>query len=255
MLFTQTTFIGIDPTAGKIPFTYAALNHELKLLTLGRGDIEDVIAYVCGQKEALVAISAPRSPNQGLMNDPDKRSQLNPQPRPGRWTGYRVAEYFLRQHNIRIYRTPGNEANCPAWMINGFEVYRRLEKAGFKNYPSGDAPLQLMEVYPHACFCVWMDHAPMLKRSLEGRLQRQLVLHKQGLDLPDPMLFFVEITRRRLLQGKLPEDILLEPNELDALAGAYTAWWVAKRPDSITMLGDSDEGQVIIPTGELRASY
>lgn len=255
MLFTRTTFIGIDPTTGKIPFTFAALNHELKLLTLGKGDIEDVVAYVRGQKEAFVAISAPRSPNLGLMKDPDMRSQLNPQPRPGRWVGYRVAEYHLRQHNIKIYRTPGNEANCPGWMRNGFSVYRRLEKAGFENYPTEGCPLQLLEVYPHACFCVWMDRSPMIKRSLEGRLQRQLVLYEEGLDLSDPMLFFVEITRHRLLQGKLPEDILLEPNELDALAGAYTAWWAAKRPDNITLLGDPDEGQVIIPAGELKTSY
>ena len=255
MLFTQTTFIGIDPTAGKLPFSYAAIDHELRLLTLGKGDIEEVIAFVCGQEEAFVAVSAPRSPNQGLMKDPEFRAQLTPQPRPGRWMGYRLAEYYLRQHNIRIYRTPGDEANCPGWMRNGFSVYRRLAKAGFKNYPADEHPRQLLEVYPHACFCVWMDRIPLKKRSLEGRLQRQLVLYEERLDLSDPMLFFVEITRHRLLQGILPEDILLDPYELDALAGAYTAWWAAKRPDNVTLLGDPDEGQVILPIVELKSRY
>ena len=31
MLFNEATFIGVDPTAGKEPFVYAAIDHRLRL--------------------------------------------------------------------------------------------------------------------------------------------------------------------------------------------------------------------------------
>ena len=54
-LFTETTFVGIDPTAGQRPFVYAALNAELQLLAIGLGEINNVLAFVAGQQQALVA--------------------------------------------------------------------------------------------------------------------------------------------------------------------------------------------------------
>ena len=61
MLFTHTTFIGIDPTAGVRPFTYTALNNELELLALGQGNMDEVLAFVAGQREAIVAVTSPSS--------------------------------------------------------------------------------------------------------------------------------------------------------------------------------------------------
>jgi len=48
MFFTNTTFMGIDPTAGVRPFTYAALDSDLQLMALGQGDIDEVLAFVAG---------------------------------------------------------------------------------------------------------------------------------------------------------------------------------------------------------------
>ena len=46
MLFNETTFIGIDPTAGKRPMAYAALDRDLRPLALGEGDLDAVAAFV-----------------------------------------------------------------------------------------------------------------------------------------------------------------------------------------------------------------
>src|SRR3990170_3933431 len=102
MFSTNNSFIGIDPTAGQRPFTYAAIDHELHLLAIGQGDMDEVLAFVAGQRYALVAVSAPRRPNQGAMERPEVRERLSPRPRPGRWTNFRLVEYLLRQHNITI---------------------------------------------------------------------------------------------------------------------------------------------------------
>jgi hypothetical protein len=69
------------------------------------------------------------------------------------------------------------------------------------------------------------------------------------------MRLFEEITRHRLLQGILPLQDLYTPGELDALVAAYTAWMAALHPDQITMFGQPEEGQLVLPVAELKRHY
>ena len=255
MLFNETSFIGIDPNAGKWPMAYAALDRELRLIAMDTGDIETITAYVAGQQSAFVAISSPRRPNQGFMRQEEIRNGLNPVPRPGRWQGYRVAEYQLRQHNIHIMGTPRKVEECPEWMKIGFKVYRRLESMGSYDFPAGEKSPQIMETYPHAVYTVLLGLSPYPKTSLEGRLQRQLALHNQGLDIPDPMRVFEEITRYRILKGMLELEGLFSSPMLDALASAYTAWVAAISPEETTTFGHPDEGKIILPVPSLNEKY
>jgi hypothetical protein len=96
---------------------------------------------------------------------------------------------------------------------------------------------------------------PFPKTTLEGRIQRQLVLHEHDLHIPDPMRLFEEITRHRLLQGVMPLQDLYSPGELDALVAAYTAWVAATRPSEALLLGDPEEGQIALPVSELKRHY
>src|SRR5512136_1907303 len=130
MFFRGSSFIGLDPTAGRKPFSYAALDSSLRLTALGSGTLDEVLAFTAGQNEALVAVCAPRRPNQRLMEQAEVRDNLNPPPRPGRWSNFRLVEYLLRQHNISCYKTPSEVKACPGWMQMGFHLYQRLEKMG-----------------------------------------------------------------------------------------------------------------------------
>ncbi len=254
MLFTPMTYIGIDPTAGRRPFSYVALENDLSLLALGEGEINEVLAFVAGQRQAYVAVCAPRQPNQGLMEQTAVRERLNPPPKPGRWRGFRVAEYLLRLHNISCPQTGSIETDCPQWMQMGFALFRRLQSLGYQPYPN-EASLQWLEVYPHASFSSLLGMIPFPKNSLEGRIQRQLILYDRGLHIPDPMRMFEEITRHRLLQGILPLEDLHEPAELDAMVAAYTAWQAANHPQDTCLIGEAAEGQVVLPVSELKPSY
>jgi predicted RNase H-like nuclease len=69
------------------------------------------------------------------------------------------------------------------------------------------------------------------------------------------MRFFEEITRHRLLQGILPTQDLYTPGELDALVAAFTAWKAATYPDQVTLLGDPQEGQMVLPVVELKRRF
>ena len=255
MFYTNTTYIGIDPTAGVKPFTYAAMDHDLQLLALGQGQMDEVLAFVAGQRAALVAVCAPQRPNTGLMEQAVVREQLSPPPRPGRWVNFRLAEYQLRQRNISIPQTAQEEQDCPNWMQMGFTLFRRLESLDYESYPCEELPRQCLEVYPHACYTILLGHIPFPKHSLEGRLQRQLILHEYQVGVPDPMRIFEEITRHRLIQGILPLETLHSPEELDALAAAYTAWFAGTKPNQVTLLGDAEEGYLVLPTAELKDRY
>lgn len=254
MFNANTTFIGIDPTAGVRPFTYASIDGDLRLLALGHGELDEILAFAAGQRRAVAAVCAPRRPNLGVMSDEHTRAQLLPPPRPGRWQNFRLCEYLMRQHRISSPQTLSVEEDCPRWMRMGFSLFRRLGELGYHE-PGSDAERQTIEVYPHACYTVLLGHTPYPKQTLEGRLQRQLLLYELNVAIPDPMRFLEEITRHRLLKGKLPAEDIYSPGELDALVAAYTAWLTLNKPDETMRLGDEREGQLVLPVGELKAHY
>lgn len=255
MLFNQTTFIGIDPTAGQRPFSYAALDMDLRPLALGEGRLEDILAFTAGQRQAWVAVCSPRRPNQGMMTRQEVRKTLSPLPAKGRWVDFRLSDYLLRQRGISTPQTPARVEDCPNWMQMGFQLYQGLERLGYEEYPLGDNDLLSLEVYPYGCFAALLEVLPFPKYTLEGRLQRQMILYERKVKIPDPMLFFEEITRYKILKGILPVDQLYQAGELDALVAAYTAWLCANHADQVITLGDPLEGQVVLPVAALRAHY
>ncbi len=255
MLFQDSVFIGIDPPSGTKSLTYAALDKDLNLIALAKGDLSEVAAFAGGQKTSLVGINAPRRLNQGLMKKDVIREALSPRPNPGRYLTFRVAEYLLFQLNIRIPKTPEQIGDCQGWMVNGFSLYRRLEEMGFRDYPAEDQQGQMIEVYPHAAFTVLLKKIPFLKNTLEGRLQRQLLLHSLSVDVPDPMRIFEEITRYKIIQGQLPLEGLFSVEELEALIAAFLAWKAATEPDEITLVGDPKEGVILLPAVDLKTKY
>jgi hypothetical protein len=254
MLSTPTTFIGIDPTAALQPFTFAALDADCRLLALAAGELDEALAFFGRHEAATVAVNAPSAPNIGLVKK--KLEAQNPMPGHGspgsghhlpRGAEMRLAEYELRQRGILLSSTPGRAESCPEWMQLGFMLYHRLAGLGFVPYPAENAPRQWLETHPHAAFCALLGQAPLPKPSLEGRLQRQLALYELGVGVKDPMNFFEEITRRRLLKGILPLEVIHTPEQLDALAAAYTAYAAANHPEELLLVGAPEEGQIVLP--------
>ena len=129
------------------------------------------------------------------------------------------------------------------------------ENLNYRNFPNKDAAHQVLEVYPHASFSVMLEILPFPKHTLEGRIQRQLILYRYDLDIPDPMYIFEEITRHRLLQGQLPIEELYRAEELDALVAAYTAWLAGNEPENISFIGDPREGEIALPAAEILSRY
>ncbi len=253
MQSSKYTFIGIDLSGGQHPFTYAVLDEQFQLVTLSSAEIEDVLAFLGDQKETLVAVNAPRCPNLGLVRKQMENQSLSP----GRLRGVdmRVAERDLRECGISVSPTSSRPETCAAWMQTGFDFHGKLEEMGFNPFPADNTPLQWLETHPHAAYCTLLGKLPLPKPTLEGRLQRQLVLYEQSMGIKDPMEFFEEITRHRLLKGVLPIEFIYTPEELDALVAAFTAYTAATQPAKVTWVGNQQEGQIVLPVPELKEFY
>jgi hypothetical protein len=176
---------------------------------------------------------------------------------PGQMRGadLRMVEYLLRERGIVLSSTPSKSELCPEWMQLSFSLYKKLDEIGFKPYPAEKAPRQWLETHPHAIFCVMLEQQPLSKPTLEGRLQRQLVLHEANVGIKNPMEFFEEITRHRLIRGNFPLEVIYLPEQLDALAAAYMAYLAAKEPEKVLIIGTTEEGRIVLPAHELKEKY
>jgi uncharacterized protein DUF429 len=245
--------VGIDSTSGHKGFTYAALDRDLRLVTLAEGEIDEVLEFIGGRTSALVGINSPSHVNAGVVRK--RLESTKGSDHSLRGAELRLAELELHSRGIAISATPRNEALCPSWVQLGFVFYARLIDQGFKAYPQSGAARQWLETHPHASFCVLLGRAPLPKPTLEGRLQRALALFERGVRIPDPMAFLEEITRHRLLNGLLPTELVLAPEQLDALSAAYTAWLAAFKPHELSQVGNKQEGFITLPGPELKEKY
>lgn len=211
--------------------------------------MDAVLAYAAGQAGAITAINGPLSFNQGRMAQDEVRAAYNPPPKAGEWTGLRVSEYQLALRQAPVSHTPSGKGYCPKWIRRAVELSAELQqRLGFALFADGDAPCQLLEAQAEVCFWSLLGGtAPFAAGSLEGRLQRQLVLHDEQLPVPDPMDFFEEVTRFKLLKGILPvKDVYSQP-ELNALVSAYTAWLAVNKPEEVEVVGSPEEGKIWMP--------
>ncbi len=245
--------VGVDPTAGRHPFTFAALDQDRKLAALAAGDIEDVLAFITEYQPGTVVVNAPPRPNHQLV-----RGNLEKEhPAPGllRGSDMRKAESELREHGILVSPTPSRLDKCPAWMQMGFDLYRHLEEAGFIQFSAEFTGHQWLETHPQAAFSALLGKLPLSKPTLEGRLQRQIALYEQGVGIKDPMEFFEEITRHKLLHGMLPVELVYAAEELDTLMAAFMAFCAMNCPQEMILIGDLGEGQIALPVAHLKDKY
>ena len=85
------------------------------------------------------------------------------------------------------------------------------------------------------------------KSTLEGRIQRQLLLWKQGLNISDPMSAFEEITRYRLERGIFPFQDICSLEILQAIVIAFVAWLAGNHPEKLITKGEMSEGRISLP--------
>lgn len=226
---SHATYLGVELSGTRTRFHYAALDDSQRILALGSGGMDAVLAYAAGLTRGLAAVDAPSS----LAG-----------PAGGAWQ----VELILRRAGAATPGLPDAGKRVPAWMSKGFECYSRLAVMGYARFPVEGAALQVLETHAEGTFLSLLGRAPFEFGTLEGRIQRQLVLKDAGVNVPDAMDFFEEITRHRLLRGILPTEKIYSAGELGALAAAHVAWRAGCQPDGLEVLGA--EAGVYLPVGQ-----
>lgn len=255
MLFSPQVYIGIDLTQGRKTIYYAALDDQLDLIARAQGDINNVMTFLAGQQQALVGIHGPARPNMAILVDADRRNQYLIPMGKGRPGNMRVAEYILRKNKLTTYRTPEQLEDAPAWMRASFKFYERLSEIDYQPYQAESAGgNQYLEVIPELGFRTWSEGKMLSPNTLYGRIQRQLILYEQGVNLPDPMTFFEEVTRFRIKQGIIPEEMVLLAPNLSALAAALMAYRAEKDLEQFTFVGIPEESQICVPRQLIRTA-
>jgi hypothetical protein len=113
----------------------------------------------------------------------------------------------------------------------------KLLETGFRHYSTKDGPHLWIESNADECYRVFQPNL-FSRQSLEGRLQRGLILYDEGLQIADPMEFFEEITRHKLLQGILPSEYIHSSRQLDALMMAYISWMAGNPSEKLVNRGN-----------------
>lgn len=134
---------------------------------------------------------------------------------------------------LLVINTPGSKSGQAA----AAEFRKQIIHADFKPFSRRISTRQWAESDPQDCYQA-LQSGLLPRRTLEGRIQRALILYEEGLQIVDPMDYFEEITRHKLLQGILPTENIYSTRELDALVSAYVAWMSEKRPERVSIKGD-----------------
>jgi hypothetical protein len=243
-------YIGIDSAPSLPHFTLAVLDSERHLVALSQGPMAEMLSYAAGQTQAIVAINFPPRPNQGCVTHQDPLPEMGSAVMSRkRDSDLRLGEYLLHQKGFSVPRTSRDPAHCQGWVQRGFALFEQLQSMGYSAYPS-DAPRTWLETQAEACYQALLGLPPFTAGTLEGRLQRQLVLRDQRLPVADAMDFFEEVTRHKLLHGILPVANLHPQPELNALMSAQIAFLAATKPEQIAGYGDAAEGVIYLPSGQ-----
>lgn len=171
-------FAGVDISSGRKPVTFAALDEDLRILTIHKWTLPESV--LCLQEYEAITLAIHSSSS--------------------------VLADFKKE----------------------------LAQAGFKQ-ASWNSSRRWMETDAHDGYRVLCERKLLSQRSVEGRIQRALILYDERLQIPDPMDFFEEITRHKLIQGILPFENTYSAHELDALMASYVAWAFANEPRRVRM--------------------
>lgn len=237
-------FIGIDVHLHSL--VIAVINEKLKILEVRELNIDEVIPKVLFYKPNIIAVDAPYNLNFGLMNNEEYRKKLA-----GKINGHynkKVSEYELSRRAINPFSTPDSidktfDRNDLKWMNTGFGLFKKLKELGFNllNEENCDEKKNrgLIEVFPHASFTTLAEYILSKKSTEVGLTERCNILEKIGLDgIQD------------IINNTKKKD---KDDYLDALVAAYTAFKIYNGEG--TFVGDKMEGQIALPTGNLKDLY
>lgn len=237
------TYIGIDVHASRKPYFYTAINGNLEILACGPACLADILAFLSGQSSALVAVNGPvciQSPDGGSFQGGLFFESHTEE----RYVHHRSGDDELASRGFNTMILP---RKTPPWVERSLDLTAGFRQLGFSVFGTSNSSRAYFETNCDAGFWLSFGAVPYDSRSLEGRLQRQLVLCEFGFPVQDPLIFLEEFTRHRLQTSQLPADQILPGYELKAMIASATALLFDQKPGAVETVGDPNNGALILP--------
>lgn len=234
-------YIGIDVQAHQKPFFYSVLDSTLEVVATGHGRMVDVLSYLAGLSSALVAVNGPVSAREqgrearqsGLFDQASSADES---------AAVRTGDLELESRGFS-YSISGKTEERSLTLVSG------MRELGYTLHGETISDKVYLETNSDAACWLAAGCMPYDARSLEGRLQRQLILCEMGIHLKDPMDFLEEFTRHRLRTSQIPMEQILPGYELRAMMAAVIAWLEDSFPEKVEHLGKAGMGEIIL-TGD-----
>ena len=240
--------IGIDPSDERQNYSLAALDDDKNILALSSGQLDDVLSFAAGQTFAVIAVHIPTIPRK----DPKRKKGFNPQPlRESRW----IAQNEQLSHSGDFTAARDSMTSSTRIPIHrktetlrkGQVLKENLAALGYVAYQNNETTRAYLGTNIESV-CFQIIPVPLYAgKSLEGRLQRQCLLAENGVNVADPMVFFEEVTRFKLLHGKLPFEKIYNPMELNALICSFVAWSVQHTAENMICGVDGGTESIWLP--------
>lgn len=250
MLYQNDVFVGVDVSSGTMPYIVAVINNAGNLLALEKCALDEALKFCAGYGTVIVAVNASRSIMKMQSNDQVFQAADTLKPVILKSRSYRNAEWKMKSMGIRFTKSPARNGSLPPCITNGIKFYQQVEQF----IGSSRDGRSIIETNAQASFHQLLGRPPLQRNNIEGRIQRQLTLLDGGIKLPDPMSFYEEVTRYRLLHGILPDEMLFSPRQLDALICSLVARISFQDPENILTIGDDTGGWVVLPSGSNRVT-
>lgn len=241
MLFDDMVFIGLEINPGGQKFTWVAINSHKEVLTYQKTSLNEFLIFSNNVPQVVIGLEtrAIRSKN-GKPVLPGLEYSNHP-------AGWILPAWQENLENRNIHP--------PAGSIYGNPKYKSPAWADFLQQMYMLEHINIINVNAYSSLCCLLGHAPLPKTSIEGKIQRQLVLLELGINLIDPMIYFEELTRYKLLRGVLPQKIILPLSELNTLLCAFTVWKKTVEPDNSIQIGNPPDSSIVLPVSELQERY
>ncbi len=242
MLFEEEVYVGVEVNPSGRKFTWAALNNRKELLTYQKTPLDRLLIFCKNIPRVTIGIETPAV---RCRNGKPALPGLEYAGHPNGWTLPAWQEALLAK-NIQP-PAGGSQPGSPYLQSPGLvEFYRQVFALEH---------ITLTQVNGYVSLCCLLGQLPLPKASLEGKIQRQLILVEQGLNLPDPMSYFEELTRFKILHGMLPEKIILPLAYLNVILAAYTVWKEHNEAVDTLQIGNPPDAAIVIPVPALRDRY
>ena len=220
----QDMYFGVDVAAGKRPYTLAEVNQAGELISLTQCTLDEVMT-ITSRPSVWIAVNVLRTAEKVKSGE------------------MRVAGREVKSKQLTFQSSPVDLQKTSSCAKNIHLLYSQLVQIP----RTDDEKARVIKINAVACFKLLMGGQLLPGAGYEGRIQRQLALIYQGIRLKDPMAFYEEITRRRLLQGDLPDHMLYRPAQLNALVAACMARLARQDPQRVAYIGDEADGWIAIP--------